>query len=156
MALTALKTRYVVGLQTSQNTPVTIRYLHPPHRRYTRSMSWSCTDDSHPFRTMSIGPTIPELLLFLTLTLKLQGQDHGCGQRAQSCSLHSIYLIYFLFASFPSNQQLLEYIYIFWNLSLQNPRSRSCVRSKSHSSSSILPMHVLFVSRQLGLTIPEI
>ena len=29
-------------------------------------------------------PPIPEIKLFQTLTLKLQGQGHGCGQRARS------------------------------------------------------------------------
>ena len=38
-------------------------------------------DDSHPFRSLSIGRPIPEIKLFQTLTLKLQSQGHGCGQR---------------------------------------------------------------------------
>ena len=33
--------------------------------------------DSHPFRSMSTGHTIPELRLFRNLTLKIQGQGHG-------------------------------------------------------------------------------
>ena len=39
-------------------------------------------DDSHPFCSLSIGCPIPEIKLFQTLTLKLQGQGHVCGQRA--------------------------------------------------------------------------
>ena len=34
-----------------------------------------------PFRSISISPPIPEIRLFQTLTLKLEGQDHGYGQR---------------------------------------------------------------------------
>ena len=47
-------------------------------------------DDSHPFHSMSSGRPIPEIRLFQTLTLKLQGQGHGCGQRARSYSRPSI------------------------------------------------------------------
>ena len=59
-------------------------------------MPWSWMDDSHPFPFMSIGHRISEIKLFQTLTLKLQGQGHGCGQRARSYSWPSI-----LFNSFP-------------------------------------------------------
>ena len=45
-------------------------------------MSWSWMHDSHPFHSMSISHPIPHTKLFQTLTLKLQGQGHGCGQRA--------------------------------------------------------------------------
>ena len=38
-------------------------------------------DDSHYFRPTSIGHPIPEIRLFQTLTLKLQGQGRECGQR---------------------------------------------------------------------------
>ena len=54
-------------------------------------------DDSHPFRSLSIGCPIPEIRLFQTLTLKLQGQGHGCGQRARSYNWPSIILTHFLF-----------------------------------------------------------
>ena len=40
--------------------------------------------DSHPFRSMSIGHPIPEIWLFLNLTLKIQGQGHGWGQSWKS------------------------------------------------------------------------
>ena len=49
-------------------------------------MSWSWIDDSHRFRSMSIGRPIPEIELFQTLTLKLQSQGHVCVQRARSYS----------------------------------------------------------------------
>ena len=56
-------------------------------------------DDSHPFRSMSIGCPIPEIKLFQTLTLKLQlqGQGHGCGQRARSYNWPSIILTHLVF-----------------------------------------------------------
>ena len=59
-------------------------------------------DDSHPFRSLSIGRPIPEIKLFQTMTLKLQGQGHGCGQRARSYNRPSIILTHFL--SFHINQ----------------------------------------------------
>ena len=70
------------------------------------SISWSWMDDSHPFQSMSIGRTIPEIRLFQTLTLKLQGQGHGCGQRAYSWPS-----ILFLLVSHQSDQQFLRYSY---------------------------------------------
>ena len=62
-------------------------------------------DDSHPFRSMSIGCPIPEIKLFQTLTLKfqLQGQGHGCGQRARSYIQPSIILTHFVFISHQTN-----------------------------------------------------
>ena len=48
------------------------------------------------FRSMSISSPIPQMRLFQTLTLKLQGQCHGCGQRARPHSQPSIKLICFL------------------------------------------------------------
>ena len=81
-----LITRYVDGTPTSEVTPVTIRYIHPPHHGHTSQY------DGHEWMThilyvknmfhvtMSIGHPIPVIRLFQTLTLKLQGQGHGCGQ----------------------------------------------------------------------------
>ena len=40
--------------------------------------------DSHPFCSMSIGHPIPEIRLFQNLTLKIQGQGHGWGERWKS------------------------------------------------------------------------
>ena len=62
-------------------------------------------DDSHPFRSMLIGRPIPEIKLFQTLTLKfqLQGQGHGCGQRARSYNRPSIILTHFIFISHQTN-----------------------------------------------------
>ena len=38
----------------------------------------------------SVSPAIPQIRLFQTLTLKLQGQGHGCGQMARPYSQPSI------------------------------------------------------------------
>ena len=57
-----------------------------------RSMSWlrwtfkvtprvQHSIDSHPFRSKSIRHPIPEIQHFQTLTLKIQGQGHGWGER---------------------------------------------------------------------------
>ena len=40
--------------------------------------------DSHPFHSIWIGHTIPELRLFKNLTLKIKGQGHGWGQSPKS------------------------------------------------------------------------
>ena len=42
--------------------------------------------DSHPLRSMSIIPTIPEIQHFQNLTLKIQGQGHGWWERWKSQS----------------------------------------------------------------------
>ena len=54
---------------------------------------------------MSISAPTPihQIRLFQTLTFKLQGQDHGCGQRARPYSQPGIYLICFLFVSHQSD-----------------------------------------------------
>ena len=78
-----------------------------------RSQSWLGMIDSYPFCAMSINPRLPapvhvhvnEIRLFQTLTfnLKLQGQVHRCGQRAQPYHWPSIYLIWFSFVSYQSD-----------------------------------------------------
>ena len=40
--------------------------------------------DSHPFRSMSIGPPILEIQHFQNLTLKIKGQGHGWGHSSKS------------------------------------------------------------------------
>ena len=45
---------------------------------------------SHPFKSMSIGHPIPEIRLFQNLTLKIQGQGHGWGERWKSQSGRNI------------------------------------------------------------------
>ena len=89
------------------------------------SISWSWMDESHCFRSMSIGCPIPaEIRLFQTLTSKLQGQGHGHRARSYSWPC-TILLIRFLFISNQSDQK-----FWFQNLPLKLLRSRSWVRSK--------------------------
>ena len=72
-------------------------------------------DDSHPFGSMSIRHPIPEIRLFQTLTLELQSEGHGCGQKAMSYSCPSFLSIRFLFISHQSDQQFLIEIQLFQN-----------------------------------------
>ena len=114
----------------------------------TQVISWSM-DDSHPFHTMSFGCPIPEIRLFQTLTLKLQGQGYGCGQRAKSYIQPSILLIRFLFISHQSDQQFLRCSYFeIWPWNIQGQGHEWGQRSRSHIIPSIQPMHFLFVSHQ--------
>ena len=110
-------------------------------------------DDSHPFRSMSIGRPIPEIRLFQTLTLKLQVQGHRFGQRAKSFSQPSILLIHFLFISHQSNQQFLKYRYFeIWPWHIKGQCHGWGQRSRSHIIHSIQPMHFIFVSHQFNRT----
>ena len=98
------------------------------------------------FRSLSIGHPIPEIKLFQTLTLKLQGQGHWCGQRARSYNRPSIILTHFLFISHQSDQRW-SYFEI-WHWNIQGQGHEWGQRSRSHIVPSIQPMHFLFVSHQ--------
>ena len=98
------QTRYVDGMPTSEVTPVTIRYIGLPHHGHTSQYH------GHEWMTHILfghcqSAPIPEIKLFKTLTLKLQGQGHGCGQRVRSYNWPSIILTHFLFISHQSDQQ---------------------------------------------------
>ena len=111
-------------------------------------------DDSHPFCSMPLGRPIPEKKLFQTLTLKfqLQGQGHGCGQRARSYNRPSIILTHFIFISHQSHQQFLRKSYFeIWPWNIQGQGHEWGLRSRSHIVLSIQPMHFLFVSHQSDL-----
>ena len=91
----------------------------------------------------------PGIRLFQTLTLKLQGQGHGCGQRARSYSQHNILLIRFLFISHQPDQQFLRYSYFeIWPWNIQTQGHVWGQRSRSHIIPIIQPMYFLFVSYQ--------
>ena len=94
----------------------------PSWRHCNGSRPWSWMIDSHPFR-----PPIPEIRLFQTLTLKLQCQGHGCGQRPRLYKSAQYLLDFF---SCHTNQITIPEIQLFQNLTLKNPRSMSWVRSK--------------------------
>ena len=113
-----------------------------------RSQLWSWMIDSHPFCTKSISPPIPEIRLFQTLTLKFQGQGHGCGQSAQPYNWPSILLDLFSFCFTSIRSQYLRYSYFeVWPSKIQDQRHGWSQRSRSHSWPRIQPMHLLFVPR---------
>ena len=79
--------------------------------------------------------------LFQTLTLKLQGQGHGCGQLARSYNRPSIILTHFLFISHQSDQQFLRSIYFeIWPSDIQGQGHEWGQRSRSHIVPSIQPI----------------
>ena len=61
-----------------------------------------------PF-SFHVNRPIPEIKLFQTLTLKLQGQGHGCGERSRSHIVPRIKPMHFLFVSHQSDQPFLRY-----------------------------------------------
>ena len=106
-------------------------------------------DDTHPFRSLSIGHPIPEIRLFQILTLKLQGQGHACGQRARPYSPPSILLIRFLFISHQCDQHFLRYSYFeIWPWNIQGQGHEWGQRSRLHIISSIQLMLLPLVSHQ--------
>ena len=116
-------TRYVNGTPTSEVTLVTIQYIRPPHHGHT--------------------------IQYHALTLTLQGQGHGCGQRARSYSWPSIILTHFLFISCQSDQQFLRYsCFEIWPWNIQGQGHEWGQSSRSVITPSIQPMHFLFISHQ--------
>ena len=115
-------------------------------------------DDPDPFRSMSIGHPIPEIKQVQTLTLKLQGQGHGCGQRARSYNRPSIIHINSFPFHFTSIRPTIPEIELFRNLTLKHPRSRLWVRSKVKVTyCTQYPTNALpFRFTSIGPTIPEI
>ena len=106
-------------------------------------------DDSHPFRSMPIGHPIPEMMLIQSLTLKLQGQGHGCSQRARSYSRPRIVLTHYHFISNQSEQQFLRYSYFeIWPWNIQSQGHEWGQRSRSRIIPSMQPMHFFYVSHQ--------
>ena len=85
-------TRYVDGTPMSEVTQSLYSTSTHPTMVAQGSRSWSWMINSHPFLSMSISAhtPIPQIKLFQTLTFKLQGQGHGCGQRARPHSQPSI------------------------------------------------------------------
>ena len=83
------------------------------------------------------------------LTLKIQGQGHGYGQRARLHSQPSIQQTCFHFLSHQSDQQFLRNNYFkIWPWKIQAQGHGWGQRSRSHSWPSIQLMHFLFVSHQ--------
>ena len=140
---------YVNCTLTSEVTPVTIQYIQPPHNGNTKSKSWLWMDDSHLFHSMSIGCPNPEMRLIQTQPLKLQGQGHGCCQKARSYNETSILFIHFLFISHQLDQPFLRYScfeILLWKIQAQGHEWGQ--RSSKHGIPSIQLMHFLSVSHQ--------
>ena len=74
----------------SWDTAISISYLeNPKSRSWVRSKLKVTTwvhyfIDSHHFRSITIGHTIPEIRLVQNLTLEIQGQGHEWGERWKS------------------------------------------------------------------------
>ena len=114
-----------------------------------RSIWWSWMDDSHLFHSVPIGHPIPGIRLFQTLTLKLEGQCHGCSQRTRSYGRPSILFNRFFYISYQSDQQFPRNSYFeIWPWKFQSQGHGWGQRSRSHSIHSIQLMHFLFVSHQ--------
>ena len=74
-----------------------------------RSRSWYWMIDSHPFCSMSIGPSIPEIRLFQTLTLEIPRWRSWVRSWSRSYSWPSIQPMHFLFVSHQPDQPFLRY-----------------------------------------------
>ena len=141
-------TRYVNGTPTSEVTPVTIWYIRPPHHGYT-SQYHGHERMTHILFVPCQSAVQSWIKLIQTLTLKLQGQGHGCGQKARAYSRPSIILTNFLFISHQSDQQFLRYSYFeIWPWNIQGQGHEWGQRSRLHIISSLQPMHFLFVSHE--------
>ena len=84
--------------------------------------------DSHLFRCMSIGHPIHKIRLFQNLTSKIQGQCHGWGERWSHNMGPTFYRLTPL--SFHANRPIHSWHTAFSKFDLENPRSRSWLRSK--------------------------
>ena len=118
-----------------------------------RSWSWN---NLHPFCSMSISPPIPEIRLFQTLTLKLQGHTIMGMVKGQDHTVRPV-STWFAFFSVHINQITIPEIQLLWNWpwKIQGQGHSWGQRSRSHSSPSIQMMHPLFVSHQSDQSFPR-
>ena len=91
-----------------------------------RSQSWSWMIDSQPFLSMSISAStpIPQIRLFQTLTFKLQGRGHGCGQRARAYRVGCCFWL--------NLKPYLTYFCLISDLVKLSVKSACCLRNLSH------------------------
>ena len=130
--------------------PFTIWYIHPAHDGNPEVTVMVMNDRLTPLLYQSICPPIPEIRLCQTLTLKLQGQGHGCGQSAQpnNWPWPSILPDLFSFCFTSIWSQFLRYSYFeIWPSKIQDQGHGWGQRSRSHSWPRIQPMHLLVVLR---------
>ena len=108
--------------------------------------------DSHPFRSMSMGPPIPDIQHFQNLTLKIKGQGHGWGNNSKSQCGSNILLTHIRFVPCQSALPFLSYDF-FQNLTLkfEGQGYGWGHSSKSQCGSNILSTHIPFVPCQLAL-----
>ena len=119
-------------MSTSEVTPFNIRYICPPNHGHTSQYhGLMVMDDSHSFCSMWIGHPIPQIKLFQTLTLKLQGQGHGCGQRARSYSRPRIILTHYLVISNQTNNSW-DTAMLKFDLETSKVKVMSEVKSQGH------------------------
>ena len=122
--------RYVDGTPTSEVTPDTIRYIHPPHHGYPKirvlvmndrltSLSFHINQPSHSWNTAFSNFALE------TATSAVKGQSHKVDPESTRSSS-----TWFAFFSFHIDQITIPGIQLFRNLTLKNPRWRSWLRSK--------------------------
>ena len=107
--------------------------------------------DSHPFRSMSIDHPIHKIWLIKKLTLKMQGEGHGWGERWKS--QHGSNILSTHIPSIPCQSAIPFLIWLFQNLTLkiQGQRRGWGQRWKSQSGCNILSTHIPFVPCQSTL-----
>ena len=137
-------TRYVDGTPTSEVTPVTIRYIHPPHLHgcplgHCHDHEWSTHIPFIPCQS-ALYSSNKAISNFDLETASSMSWVWSKGKTIQSAH----YLIDLLSFCFTSDNNSWETA--FWHLTLKNQRSRSGVRS--NNSPSTQPMHLLFISHQ--------
>ena len=108
--------------------------------------------DSCPFRSMSIGPPIPEIQHFQKLTLKIKGQGHGWGNNSKLQCGSDILSTHIPLVPCQSALQFLSYDF-FQNLTLKFKGQGYGWghSSKSQCGSNILSTHIPFVPCQSAL-----
>ena len=121
-------------MPTSEVTPVTIRYIHPPHHGHTSQYHGHEWTTHILFVPCQSAVPFLRFRLFQTLTLKLQVQGLGCGVRARSYSRPNILSIGILFISYQSDQQFLRYNYLENDLETSKVKVISEVKDQGHIS----------------------
>ena len=130
---------------THRRHPVTIQYIHLPHHGNPKVTVMVRNDRliSLLFHVIPPPPVhVHKIRLFqtLTLNLKLQGQVHRCGQRAQPYHWPSIYLIWFSFVSYQSDNN--SWVTATSKFDLEKSKVKFVGEVKSHR---MQPMRLLFV-----------
>ena len=78
------QTRWFDGTPTTEVTPVTIWWIHPPDLGHQMVMVMVMNDQLPPPLCYVNRPSHHEIQLFQNLTMKIHGQGHVCGQRSRS------------------------------------------------------------------------